>query len=92
MLLSEIKEGQTARILRVGGSGALRRRIFEMGIVKGTQVFVDKYAPLKDPLEIIVMGYHLSLRVEEASQVTVELIQSDDSRQTAVDRHLTSAD
>ena len=92
MLLSEIKEGQTARILRVGGSGALRRRIFEMGIVKGTQVFVDKYAPLKDPLEIIVMGYHLSLRVEEASQVTVELIQSDDSRQTAVDRHLTFAD
>jgi Fe2+ transport system protein FeoA len=85
MLLSEIKEGQTARILRVGGSGALRRRIFEMGIVKGTQVFVDKYAPLKDPLEIIVMGYHLSLRVEEASQITVELIQKDN-------RHLTSAD
>lgn len=82
MLLSEIKEGQTARILRVGGSGALRRRIFEMGIVKGTQVCVDKYAPLKDPLEIIVMGYHLSLRVEEASQVTVELIQADNRQHT----------
>ena len=92
MLLSEIKEGQTARILRVGGSGALRRRIFEMGIVKGTLVCVDKYAPLKDPLEIIVMGYHLSLRVEEASQVTVELIQSDDRQQaTADNRHLPSA-
>jgi Fe2+ transport system protein FeoA len=85
MLLSEIKEGQTARIVRVGGSGALRRRIFEMGIVKGTQVYVDKYAPLKDPLEIIVMGYHLSLRVEEASQVTVEPIQAADNR------HLPSA-
>jgi Fe2+ transport system protein FeoA len=92
MLLSDIKEGQTARILRVGGSGALRRRIFEMGIVKGTKVYVDKYAPLKDPLEIIVMGYHLSLRVEEASQVTVELIQSDDRQQTTADnRHLPSA-
>jgi Fe2+ transport system protein FeoA len=92
MLLSEIKEGQTARILRVGGSGALRRRIFEMGIVKGTLVCVDKYAPLKDPLEIIVMGYHLSLRVEEASQVTVELIQTDDRQQAKADTcHLPSA-
>ena len=91
MLLSEIKEGQTARIIRVGGSGALRRRIFEMGIVKGTQVCVDKYAPLKDPLEIIVMGYHLSLRVEEASQVTVEPLQTDDRQQAADNRHLPSA-
>jgi len=91
MLLSEIKEGQTARIVRVGGSGALRRRIFEMGIVKGTKVYVDKYAPLKDPLEIIVMGYHLSLRVEEASHVTVEPIQTDDSLQVAGSRRLPSA-
>jgi Fe2+ transport system protein FeoA len=56
-----------------------------MGIVKGTQVYVDKYAPLKDPLEIIVMGYHLSLRVEEASQVTVEPVLAADNR------HLPSA-
>lgn len=91
MLLSEIKEGQTARILRVGGSGALRRRIFEMGIVKGTQVYVDKYAPLKDPLEIIVMGYHLSLRVEEASQVTVELILTDDGRKPSDNPCLSAA-
>ncbi len=81
MLLSEIKEGQSARVVRVGGSGAFRRRIFEMGIVKGTKLYVDKYAPLKDPLEIIVMGYHLSLRVEEASQVTVEAVPADDSQQ-----------
>ena len=91
MLLSEIKEGQAARIVRVGGSGALRRRIFEMGIVKGTKVYVDKYAPLKDPLEIIVMGYHLSLRVEEASQVTVEPVQTDDGQQAQDSRHLSSA-
>jgi Fe2+ transport system protein FeoA len=91
MLLSEIKEGQTARILRVGGSGALRRRIFEMGIVKGTEVHVDKYAPLKDPLEIIVMGYHLSLRVEEASQVTVELIHTDGVQKSSDNHHLPPA-
>lgn len=72
MLLSDIKQGYRARIVRVGGSGALRRRIFEMGIIKGTEVYIEKYAPLKDPLELIVKGYHLSLRVEEAAQITVE--------------------
>ncbi len=72
MLLSDIREGQNARIVRVGGNGALRRRIFEMGIIHGAEVHVEKYAPLKDPLELIVKGYHLSLRVEEAAQITVE--------------------
>ena len=72
MLLSEMKENQTARIVRVGGNGALRRRILEMGILKGTQVYIEKYAPLKDPVELIVKGYHVSLRVEEAAQITVE--------------------
>jgi Fe2+ transport system protein FeoA len=71
MLLSELKEGQTATIERIGGNGAIRRRILEMGIVRGTDVYVEKYAPLKDPLELIVKGYHLSLRVEEAAQITV---------------------
>lgn len=83
MRLSEIKEGQSARIVSIGGSGALRRRIFEMGIVKGTEVYVDKYAPLKDPLEIIVMGYHLSLRVEEAFHITVEPMDPDSGTSAA---------
>ena len=72
MLLSEMQEGQTATVVHVGGNGVLRRRILEMGIVKGTPVYVEKYAPLKDPLELIVKGYHISLRVEEAAQITVE--------------------
>jgi Fe2+ transport system protein FeoA len=73
MLLSEMKEGQTGVINRVGGNdGALRRRILEMGILKGSEVYIEKYAPLKDPLELIVKGYHLSLRVEEAAQITVD--------------------
>lgn len=72
MLLSEMREGQTATIVRVGGNGILRRRILEMGILKGTEVYVEKYAPLKDPLELIVKGYHVMLRVEEAAQIAVE--------------------
>ena len=72
MLLSEMKEGQTGTVVRVGGNGILRRRILEMGILKGTEVYIEKYAPLKDPLELIVKGYHISLRVEEAARITVE--------------------
>ena len=69
--LSEMKQGLTATVIRVGGNGILRRRILEMGILKGTDIYVEKYAPLRDPLELIVKGYHISLRVEEASQITV---------------------
>ena len=72
MLLSEVREGQRAVINRIGGSSALRRRLHEMGILKGTEVFVEKYAPLRDPLELIVKGYHVSLRVEEAARITVD--------------------
>ncbi len=74
MRLSDLRQGQTATIVRVGGAGLLRRRILEMGIVKGSEVYVEKYAPLKDPLELIVKGYHVSLRVEEASQIDVECV------------------
>jgi Fe2+ transport system protein FeoA len=75
MLLSEIKEGQSAIVLKIGGAGPLRRRILEMGILKDTEVYVEKYAPLKDPMELIVKGCHISLRVQEATQITVEIIQ-----------------
>jgi Fe2+ transport system protein FeoA len=73
--LSNVAEGQRARIIAVGGSGALRRRILEMGMTKGTEVLVEKYAPLRDPLEIIVKGFHISLRVEEASEISVEILE-----------------
>ena len=72
MLLSKMKEGQSAIISAISGNGILRRRIQEMGILKGAQIYVEKYAPLKDPLELIVKGYHVSLRVEEAAQITVD--------------------
>ena len=74
MQLNEMKEGQIARITKIGGDGALRRRILEMGLIKGSQVYIEKYAPLKDPMELIVKGYHISLRVKEAQQIAVELV------------------
>lgn len=70
--LSELNEGQTAVIARVGGNGALRRRLLEMGLLKGADITVEKYAPLKDPVEVVVKGYHLTLRVEEAARIVVE--------------------
>ena len=72
MLLSEMKKGQIGTIVHVGGNGVLRRRILEMGLINGAEIYVEKYAPLKDPLELILKGYHLSLRVEEAAQITVD--------------------
>jgi Fe2+ transport system protein FeoA len=72
MMLNEIRQGHTATVVRVGGNGILRRRLLEMGILKGTEVYVEKYAPLKDPMELIVKGYHVSLRVEEAAHIAVD--------------------
>lgn len=71
MLLSEVREGDSATVVKIGGNGALRRRILEMGILRGTEVHVEKYAPLMDPLELIVKGTHISLRVEEAEHIEV---------------------
>lgn len=72
MDLSELKEGQTGTIVRVGGDGPFRRRLLEMGFLRGTEVYVEKYAPLKDPIELILKGYHVSLRVDEAARIQVE--------------------
>jgi len=73
--LSRLGEGQRARIVAIGGGGALRRRIMEMGMTRGTELLVEKYAPLRDPLEVIVKGFHVSLRVEEAAQISVEVVE-----------------
>ena len=70
--LCRMKAGQEGRIVRVAGETALRRRLLEMGINRGTRIYVEKYAPLKDPLELVVKGYHISLRVEEAANILVE--------------------
>jgi Fe2+ transport system protein FeoA len=76
--LSELKEGQTATVVRVGGDGPFRRRLVEMGFLRGTDVYVEKYAPLRDPIELILKGYHVSLRMDEAARIQVENVR--DSR------------
>jgi Fe2+ transport system protein FeoA len=70
--LSQFKEGERGVIIKIQGRGAFRKRLQEMGFIKGTEVLVQKYAPLRDPVELIVKGYHVSLRVEEAAQVLME--------------------
>lgn len=70
--LREIPCGRTVTVSKVTGEGALRRRIMDMGITKGTQIFVRKVAPLGDPLEISVRGYALSLRKADAELISVQ--------------------
>ena len=76
MDLSELKEGQTATVARVGGEGPFRRRLLEMGFLRGTDVYVEKYAPLRDPIELILKGYHVSLRIDEAARIQVENVRN----------------
>jgi ferrous iron transport protein A len=69
--LKETAIGKTVKIVKVHGEGAVRRRIMDMGITKGTEVTVRKVAPLGDPIEITVRGYELSLRKADAEMVEV---------------------
>ena len=64
--LKDIPVGSTAVVVKIDGEGALRRRIMDMGITKGTEIYVRKVAPLGDPVEITVRGYELSLRKADA--------------------------
>ncbi|MGN1019258.1 MAG: ferrous iron transport protein A [Aristaeellaceae bacterium] len=70
--LKDVKVGETAVILRLHGEGALKRRIMDMGLTRGTQVYVRKVAPLGDPLELTVRGYELSLRKGDAELIEVQ--------------------
>ena len=70
--LRDIKIGSTAKVVRVSGEGALRRRIMDMGITRGVEIRVRKVAPLGDPLEITVRGYELTLRKDDAEMIEVE--------------------
>ena len=70
--LRDIKIGSTAKVIRVSGEGALRRRIMDMGITRGVEIRVRKVAPLGDPLEITVRGYELTLRKADAEMIEVE--------------------
>ena len=72
MTLDELKTGSTAVISTVGGEGALRCRLLDMGLTPCTRVTLQKIAPLGDPIEIRVRGYELTLRIEDARKIQVE--------------------
>ena len=70
--LKNIKVGQTATVVKLHGEGPVRRRIMDMGITKGVEIYVRKTAPLGDPLELNLRGYELSLRKSDAEMIEVE--------------------
>lgn len=70
--LREVRIGETVRVVRLHGEGAVKRRIMDMGITKGAEIFVRKVAPLGDPIEIHVRSYELSLRKADAEMIEVE--------------------
>ena len=70
--LKEVRVGETVRVQKLTGEGPVKRRIMDMGITKGTQIFVRKVAPLGDPVEVTVRGYELSLRKEDAQMIEVQ--------------------
>ncbi len=70
--LRNAKVGSTVRVVKLHGEGAVKRRIMDMGITKGVEIYVRKLAPLGDPLELTVRGYELSLRKADAEMVEIE--------------------
>ena len=75
--LSQVKVGETARVVKLHGEGALKRRIMDMGITKGVELYIRKVAPLGDPMELHVRGYELTLRKNEAEKVEVSVLEND---------------
>lgn len=70
--LKQAKVGETVKVVKLTGQGAVKRRIMDMGITKGVEIFIRKVTPLGDPVEVTVRGYELSLRKDDASMIEVE--------------------
>lgn len=70
--LKDAKVGETVKVVKLTGEGAVKRRIMDMGITKGADIYIRKVAPLGDPVEVTVRGYELSLRKADADMITVE--------------------
>ncbi len=70
--LKDTKVGETVKVTKINGEGAVKRRIMDMGITRGVEIYVRKVAPLGDPVEITVRGYELSIRKEDAKNIDVE--------------------
>ena len=77
MTLNELKVGQSAVIVAVGGEGTLRNRLIDMGLIPHTKLTLRKVAPMGDPIEILIRGYELTLRLEDAANITVAILEED---------------
>ena len=86
MTLSDIKIGESARILSVGGDNALRRHLLDMGLTPGSVATLVKKAPMGDPLEIYIRGYELTIRKDDASRIEVEPAERDAEPRRAGER------
>ena len=74
MVLKDVKIGQTVTVKKITGQGPVKRRIMDMGLTKGTEVYVRKVAPLGDPIELTIRGYELSIRKADAEMIEVETV------------------
>ncbi len=74
MTLKEAKVGSTVKVVKLNGEGAVKRRIMDMGITKGVEIYIRKVAPLGDPVEVTVRNYELSLRKDDAQFIEVEIV------------------
>jgi Fe2+ transport system protein FeoA len=72
--LGELNPGDRGKVVRLGGRGSIRRRLLDMGLVTGSEVEIERVAPLGDPVEVRIKGYHLSLRKEDAASIQVEVL------------------
>ena len=86
MTLKELKPGQTARIITVGGEGALRQHFLDMGVIPGAEATMMKLAPLGDPMELRIHGYELTLRLADAEKITAELVKNPEDTQESPSR------
>lgn len=81
MTLNELKIGQSAMIVSVGGEGSLRNRLIDMGLIPHTELTLRKVAPMGDPIEIHIRGYELTLRLDDAAKIEVELLNNKPKKQ-----------
>lgn len=87
MTLNQLKIGQSAVITAVGGEGPLRNRLIDMGLIPHTKLTLRKVAPMGDPIEIRIRGYELTLRSDDAANISVEPINEDNDKNAAVEEN-----
>ena len=88
MTLRDLEIGKTATIASVGGEGALRQHLLDMGLIKGADVTVVKYAPMGDPIELRVHGYELTIRLDDAAKIDITDIRVEKEEHKSFERHI----